>query len=340
MPGAKLQSGLLVLQVTSTPQSLPASLAESEWEGMSGAVVFATDPDEGEHAVGVVSTHHRPEGQSALTVVPITAVAGLPAAVQWWEQLGVADPDALPSLPRQPSSVTGQRRSRLSGQRAVKEHWDPRGRGVERAARPGWFFTGRRQALSQLVGWLTAAPRSSRQHARCHGGPGSGKSAVLARLVTMADPRYRFGMPTPLAADDPVVGLPDDAIDVAVHARTAPTDEVISTLAAAAEAPQVDLDGLIDRLLERREAFTIAVDALDEADDPPALALALRRLAGETADAGVRLLVATRPGGPQRRLITALGLSARDDQPALINLDDPSYSPAMISLSMCAADCC
>jgi WD40 repeat protein len=51
----------------------------------------------------------------------------------------------------------------------------------------------------------------------------------------------------------------------------------------------------------------------------------LRRLAGETADAGVRLLVGTRPGGPHRRLITALGLSTRDDDPALIDLDTPAY---------------
>ena len=207
----------------------------------------------------------------------------------------------------------------------MKEHWDPRARGVEQAARPGWFFTGRRQALSQLVAWLTAAPDPADNVRVVTGGPGSGKSAVLARLVTMSDPRYRAGMPGPLAADDPVAGLPPGAIDVAVHARAAPTDEVLSALAAAAGAPQADLDGLIDRLLERREAFTIAVDALDEADDPPALALALRRLASETADAGVRLLVGTRPGGPDRRLITALGLSTRDDDPALIDLDTSAY---------------
>ena len=119
-------------------------------------------------------------------------------------------------------------------------------------------------------------------------------------------------------------GLLPGAIDVAVHARTAPAEEVVSALAAAAGAPQADLGGLIDRLLERPEAFTIAVDALDEADDPRALALALRRLASDTADAGVRLLVGARPG-PDRRLVTDLGLSARDDDPALIDLDTPAY---------------
>ena len=180
--------------------------------------------------------------------------------------------------------------------------------------------------LSQLVAWLTAAPDPADNVRVVTGGPGSGKSAVLARLVTMSNPRYRVGMPVPMAAEDPVADLPPEAIDVAVHARTAPTDEVVSALAAAAiGVPQADLDGLIDGLLQRWQAVTIVVDALDEADDPPALAQALRRLASETADAGVRLLVGTRPGGPHRRLITALGLSTRDEDLALIDLDAPAY---------------
>ena len=323
LPGGKLRAGLLSLTVASTPQPLPASLAGSPWEGMSGAVVFATHSDGDELALGIITTHHRPEGESALTVVPVTALAGLPAEAAWWHLLGVADLDTLPVMP--PPSAADERRSRLAGERVLKEHWDPRARGVEQAARPGWFFTGRREALSQLVTWLTAAPDPADNVRVVTGGPGSGKSAVLARLITMSDPRYRAGMPGLLAADDPVTGLPRGVIDVAVHARAALTGEVLSALAVAARARQADLDGLIERLLERPEAFTIAVDALDEADDPPALALTLRRLAGETADAGVRLLAGTRPGGPDRRLITALGLPARDDDPALIDLDTLAY---------------
>ena len=107
--------------------------------------------------------------------------------------------------------------------------------------------------------------------------------------------------------------------------RATPTDRVVSTLAEAAGAKQTDIDGLIDALLQRREPFTIAVDALDEAEHPRALALTLRRLASETADAGVRLLVGSRRGGPDRRLLTALGLSAYNDDPALIDLDTSAY---------------
>jgi hypothetical protein len=51
----------------------------------------------------------------------------------------------------------------------------------------------------------------------------------------------------------------------------------------------------------------------------------LRRLASETADVGIRLMIGTRAGGPHRRLITALGLAGGADGEALIDLDDPGY---------------
>src|SRR5262249_49933881 len=57
LPGTKRRSGLLSLQVTSAPQRLPASLSGSPWEGMSGGVVFTTNTDGGELALGVITTH-------------------------------------------------------------------------------------------------------------------------------------------------------------------------------------------------------------------------------------------------------------------------------------------
>ena len=117
LPGGLRRAGLLSLQVTSTPRPLPASLAGSEWEGMSGAVVFAAGAHDGEQeAVGVISAHHPPGGESALTAVPITAVADLAAAAEWWRQFGVAGPGALPVLPhRRTQAGPGGERVRPAG---------------------------------------------------------------------------------------------------------------------------------------------------------------------------------------------------------------------------------
>ncbi|MGH8934337.1 MAG: hypothetical protein ACRDZO_27800 [Egibacteraceae bacterium] len=40
---------------------------------------------------------------------------------------------------------------------ALRGHFEPRGRGVDRRGRLGWSFTGRTRALQELVEWLTDA---------------------------------------------------------------------------------------------------------------------------------------------------------------------------------------
>ena len=67
--------------------------SQSQWSGMSGAVVFAD-----QIVVGVVTEHHRPEGDSSLTVVPVTAIDRLDDAADWWELLGTR-PDDFVRLP-------------------------------------------------------------------------------------------------------------------------------------------------------------------------------------------------------------------------------------------------
>jgi HEAT repeat protein len=100
---ANLISDMLELRVTATPQASP-SLGSSEWEGMSGAVVFCKDPVHGDRAIGVIVEHYQPEGASSLTVVPITAINKLdePTARKWWNLLGVVDQQGLPHLPPEP----------------------------------------------------------------------------------------------------------------------------------------------------------------------------------------------------------------------------------------------
>ena len=133
LPGAKLRAGLLSLQVTTNPS---ASLTGSAWEGMSGAVVFAADAhDDDQAAVGVISTHHRPEGESALTVVPVTAVAELAAAARWWQRFGVPGPDVLPILPRQRAQAGLARPTSAAG-RPLEEVTDPFALEVHRPVQP------------------------------------------------------------------------------------------------------------------------------------------------------------------------------------------------------------
>ncbi|WP_146060337.1 hypothetical protein [Amycolatopsis sp. CA-128772] len=223
-----------------------------------------------------------------------------------------------------PGRVTG------SSERSVHDltlstHWDPRARGVERAARPGWFFTGRRAALVELSGWLTSAPPGQANVRIITGGPGSGKSGLLARLVTLSDAGYRRVNSPPIAADDPLQELSCGVIDVAVHARRKTTTAVIGEIAAGVTHSVDDVDQLIDALLARAAGAVIVVDAVDESAEPLGLARALRRVATETADIGVQLLIGTRPGGPRHRILQALGVSPPDGDPTVINLDDERY---------------
>jgi len=100
--GENLDQPLLTLQVRKSPRPLPSSaFEESEWAGISGAAVFSGD----NIIVGVITEHYLPEGESALTVVPIAAIDLLPEAeaTKWWKLLGV-DHQALVRLPSETSS--------------------------------------------------------------------------------------------------------------------------------------------------------------------------------------------------------------------------------------------
>src|SRR5579859_729832 len=63
---------------------------------------------------------------------------------------------------------------------ALSSHWNPRARGVATEHEPGWFFTGRSRVLRRIVQWLEV--KDSTPALVIKGLPGSGKSAVLARV--------------------------------------------------------------------------------------------------------------------------------------------------------------
>jgi hypothetical protein len=153
---------LLTFRVTNTPRALEGK--ESEWEGMSGAVVFTTD----DVVVGVVIEHHLPEGESALSVAPISAIADLPDAHEWWETL-LGGPVTLVQLPP-PRRPSGEE-LRLRYQATLRRHE---------------LFGGRTGELDELDQFLTEGDSG---YLFLSAPSGFGKTALLANWVHRLEER-------------------------------------------------------------------------------------------------------------------------------------------------------
>jgi hypothetical protein len=187
----------------------------------------------------------------------------------------------------------------------------------------GWYFTGRAKVMGELVAWLTESSSAGKsQLLVITGAPGAGKSAVLARLVTLADPAVR-----PLLQRDelqPRLQLPTGLIDIVIFARGKTARQVLCDIAEVAgvdkmwgplrDNPIVPFEelnyALRDGLRKRARPLTIVLDALDETREPEHIA---RLLVDISHDA--RVVVGTR-----KIFMNALS-GAR-----VIDLDDSQYS--------------
>jgi hypothetical protein len=175
-------------------------------------------------------------------------------------------------------------------------HWDLTSRGVEDATFAGDFFVGRETALAQLRQWLEA-PRGDRKARVVTGDPGSGKSAVLGRLM-MEETREQTRTP-----------------NVSVYARRLSPAQIAESFARQLKIDKIDLTGVLQWLSQPGPPILIVVDALDEALDVRATAdrllIPLARLDR------VRMVVGTRkdPSGS-----TPMGSGMMT-----IDLDAPEY---------------
>lgn len=213
--------------------------------------------------------------------------------------------------------------SNLDGAPLLDEgHWDPKGRGVEGLASPGWYFTGRRRVLRDLTGYLRSAV-SDRKARVVTGGPGSGKSAVLGRLVMSSHPAKRQEM-IAAGALDPLdeTAPPAGTIRAYVHARGLTTDQIAGSLARQLACTDPTPDGVLRFLAGAEAPIGIVIDALDEAGSPAETETELlRKLADATA---VRLIVGTRRRGDQVPLASSA---------VVLDLDDPAtyFDPADVA---------
>ncbi|GAA1874107.1 AAA family ATPase [Myceligenerans crystallogenes] len=200
----------------------------------------------------------------------------------------------------------GAASSSVDTTRGVKEFFDPRSRGRMNAAQSGHWFQGRRVALKEINGWLTSGDAS--RLLVVTGDPGSGKSAILGRVITTSHPAWRRKLPR----SDRGVRAPLHSIASEVHAKGATADDVAAEIGAelgepgrttAAQLPEI----LNQRLSGKRRRFVVVVDALDEADDPrEVIRQVLRPMLDADPQLGIKLIVGTRRKDDRGSLPAAL----------------------------------
>ncbi len=200
------------------------------------------------------------------------------------------------------------------------EHFGPRARGVHSPGQAGHYFTGRTAILTRLANWLRGRSEQDVHVFQITGSPGIGKSSVLGRVVALSDPALRASIP-----DSTVLlstNIPPGTIDVAIHAARRTAIEILDALADALGVTNNDPDELIAAMEARTRAFTVVIDALDEAGtsgngrDCKEILAFLRRAAARAT--GLRLLLGGRAhvfsGNP------AVGSTTR------VNLDESQWS--------------
>jgi tetratricopeptide (TPR) repeat protein len=196
--------------------------------------------------------------------------------------------------------TAGARRDLALPRADLEAHWGPRARGVVRQREPGWLFSGRAALMRRLIEAATGEPGVL----LVTGGAGSGKSAVLARLVTLSDPEFCRHYADQVAAIPDDLKPPPEAVDVAVLATGKTAPEILAQICQAVGAlepagtPPVltDASAAWQAWLSGREApVTIVVDALDEAAKPGEVLGALQLLEPSgTTPPKVRLIVGVR----------------------------------------------
>jgi WD40 repeat protein len=218
------------------------------------------------------------------------------------------NPDYVPGLPQADLDVEVVRRMRQER----LTHFEPRGRGVEHAGEAGSYFTGRLAALTELVTWLSN-PEHDRRARLITGAPGSGKSAVLGHLLSLADgvADSSYAGPYPLP--------PARCITAHILARRRSLEEITAEIGRMIGTVSDSVDDLLVALAGREGLFTLLIDALDEAGTAgyrtEATRIAHELLRPLSSMPNVRLIVGTRHGP-----IRAIGSAVR-----VIDLDNDEY---------------
>ncbi|WP_198046929.1 WD40 repeat domain-containing protein [Kutzneria sp. 744] len=327
------------------------------WEPGSGIVVIASAQPTEEAMTGVFpqllrdaveamsTAGHGPETLDAQVLVgEMNKQPGRPG----YQRVGIAQfgmtgqaPPFLPN-PRHDPALNGvdvaiQRASEWRAQAdeqevAFRDNVVRRAMGSHDAPGGGWWFTGRHRALLDLTAWL-ARPDRAHPLRVVTGDPGSGKSAVLGLLATLAHAERRRTVPIDTLGL-PAAAVPEPGvIDTRLTAQQLTTEQILHAVAAAACVDASTLGELLARLgtwvRERGCPFTVLLDGVDEAAAPSDLVAGLLAPLVEHAKGRVRLLLGARPHmlpALARALPTLAPDLDRGSESLVVDLDSARYA--------------
>ncbi|WP_406690508.1 ATP-binding protein [Saccharopolyspora sp. ID03-671] len=235
---------------------------------------------------------------------------GLPEPIRFmWPKL--ASPDPSPCLPnpgyRPAPRVVDAARAQVSTPADELDYWLDRASGRTSTDDPGWYFSGRRELTTRVADFL----RDGQGLLIVTGAAGTGKSAIIARAVTLSDPDFRSNP----RHDKAMRGAPAETVPpvrsvaAAVLARNKSVTDVAEQLIralgatpASTTAPETRMADLRAQLLGLVEGGkTLVLDGLDEATDPTRLITDLLGplLRATAADPRFRLIVGVRSAVPE-----------------------------------------
>ncbi|GIF20891.1 WD40 repeat protein [Actinoplanes tereljensis] len=313
---------------------LAAEVRDGVTQGFSGAALWSPDYDA---VVGIIISAEPDTGSgNALTLA--YADEHLPemklSTLDTWR---VGDTDELTQ------AAWGWT---LTTDGEARRHWLPRARGVASSTETGSRFRGRVAALRRLRRFLDQAEPTGRPMI-VTGSPGVGKSAVLGRIVTTADPEISASLNSDDIAERATVG----SVACAVHVKGKTALEVATEIARGAGVglPKATVDlmpALRDRLQLRPARFNLVVDALDEAAGPEQTRAliddVLVPLARTCAALGVQVVVGTRRADDLGDLLGTFGSDADTidlDAPEFFSPEDlADYAQATLQLGEAYAD--
>ncbi|MFT4215726.1 MAG: hypothetical protein QM619_00860 [Micropruina sp.] len=252
---------------------------------------------------------------------------------------------------RPPRRVVRPQIAEVAASPADLHYWLDRASGRTDGDDAGWYFSGRRELATTIADFL----RHDTGNLVVTGMAGSGKSALLARAVTLSDPAFLSNPGYSAAVDairqhTPETIPPDGSVRVALLARNQSSLDLLRSVAQGLGVTSTPADWTAAQLRESivtkvgNATATVVLDGLDEASDPfRVVADLLIPLATHTnAEGGhpLRFAIGVRSPGPEGQPGSLLAL-LRDALPQtdILRSDDEStadiaeYVEAVLSRS-------